>query len=136
MSRDDSRQTQTNKKSSQKSRFNVIRAYTCEEPANDITVLTLSDHEKVQKEIDDYVSIDGTKCGKIVIIPWWTKHKDRFPLLHKVAMLIHSIPASSGKIESNFSVASFVLDGRRWRLQPNKLEHILLCNNNQDLLNK
>jgi hypothetical protein len=54
---------------------------------------------KMSQEIDD----------KVNAFQWWWKRKEQFPVLHKVALHILSIPASSAVVERAFSQARTVV---------------------------
>lgn len=86
----------------------------------------------ISEEVEEYAQI---KINKMIDDPleWWRDHKEKLPLHASVAREIFSIPAGSASVENNFSVAGLILSDRRKRLDPHKLESMLICRGNRDL---
>lgn len=57
---------------------------------------------------------------------WWFEHKSEFPMLSRLAIGIHAIPASSTSSERAFSDSGSVLTERRVSLKPDSVEDILI----------
>lgn len=57
---------------------------------------------------------------------WWFEHKSEFPVLSKIGIAIHAVPASSTSSERAFSDSGSVLTERRVNLKPESVEDILI----------
>lgn len=68
------------------------------------------------------------------VLAFWRKHAVDFPRLAGVAKAILSIPATSAKAESAFSVAGCLIRSRRASLAPHKVQKVLFIHDNYDLL--
>lgn len=87
----------------------------------------------VEKEISVYENLEMAqkKCN---LLEWWHLRRTIIPNLYTLAILVHSIPASSASVESSFSIAAQVVTPQRTRLKPERIECLLLAKNNTDLL--
>lgn len=83
-------------------------------------------------EVDSYVNLRWIPDEKIDLFNWWIERKSMFPNLFKLALKIHSIPASSMQSERTFSKSGFIVNNRRSRLNPNTVENLVLLNKNFD----
>ena len=64
-------------------------------------------------------------------LTFWHKHKKELPTLYKVAMKVHSVPATSAPIERVFSHGGVIMRPHRGRLLDSTLSNLvfLKCNN-------
>ncbi|KAF0299882.1 Transposable element Hobo transposase [Amphibalanus amphitrite] len=79
------------------------------------------------------------KSGKDVksgaeLLKYWKNKASSLPCLSEVARKLHGVPASSAKAERTFSQAGRVIENRRARLHPRKVDDLLLATDNADLL--
>lgn len=92
----------------------------------------LSDYFDDDYDVDEVEMYIGQKIGsgEIDLLKWWDDHKESYPKLHRIAMFIHSIPATSAPSERKFSLAGNVLSCLRSSLDPMKVENLLLLHSN------
>lgn len=76
----------------------------------------------VQTEITAYWNALATGSPVQNSIEFWSQEKAHYRKLYEIAMDILGVPATSAPLESYFSQASAVLDGRRYRLSEKSLE--------------
>ena len=67
-------------------------------------------------------------------LEWWRHHEAQFPLLSKIVKVVFPIPAASSKSEQVFSVAGNVVTPKRARLNPEKVEDLVVVKCNLRLL--
>uniref|UniRef100_A0A3Q1GY77 HAT C-terminal dimerisation domain-containing protein n=1 Tax=Acanthochromis polyacanthus TaxID=80966 RepID=A0A3Q1GY77_9TELE len=65
---------------------------------------------------------------------FWTKNRDRFPQLHKLALKVLTVPASSAPVERVFSRGGIIMRPHRARLGHKMLQSLMLLKCNQALL--
>ena len=68
------------------------------------------------------------------ILEWWSKHQAILPLLSYMARVLFAVPASSSKSERVFSVAGNVVTAKRARLDPEKVEDLVILKTNVPIL--
>ena len=56
------------------------------------------------------------------ILSWWKDQRDRFPMLARMAINVHSIPSMSSEPERVFSGAKHTISDERASLKPNTIE--------------
>lgn len=83
-------------------------------------------------EVEMYVAFKVSSTTEIDLLKWWTDHRESFPKLHKIAMFIHAIPATSAPSERKFSIAGKILNCLRSSLDPGKVEDLLFLHSNSD----
>lgn len=69
---------------------------------------------------------------KTNVFDWWIQRKTMFPNLFKLALKMHSIPASSMQSERTFSRGGMTINDRRTNLDPQTVEDLLMLNKNFD----
>ena len=90
----------------------------------------------------EYLSYIGDQTGNKLstsgseLLLYWKGRATTTPYLAAVARKVHAVPASSAKAERTFSEAGQVVEKRRTRLHPRKVDDLLLAKDNEDLLNK
>lgn len=87
----------------------------------------------------EYAAYFLDKSGKDVksgaeLLQYWRKKESSLPCLAAVARKVHGVPASSAKAERTFSEAGRLIEKRRTRLHPRKVDDILVARDNMDLL--
>lgn len=87
----------------------------------------------IETELNAYRSAT-VKKDNFDLLSWWAKHKTMFPNLFKIAMYIHSIPATSAGAERSFSLASNHITDKRSNLKPSTVDAMVFLNNNRDYL--
>lgn len=87
-----------------------------------------TEREHEWDEIDSYISMRWVPDGQVDLFSWWLSRKDVFPQLSKVAIGIHSIPASSMQSERHFSRCGITITDRRNRICPTTLEDVMILN--------
>lgn len=83
-------------------------------------------------EVDSYVNLRWIPDEKIDVFSWWIDRKSMFPNLFKIALKMHSIPASSMQSERTFSRSGMIINDRRSSLNPKTVEDLMLLNKNFD----
>lgn len=93
----------------------------------DSTISTyMDDNSSLLDEVHEYISLKCIPDEKLNLINWWQDRKELFPTLSKLALWIHSIPASSIPSERKFSTAGSILIEKRANLKPDSVENIML----------
>jgi len=80
-----------------------------------------------------YENLEYAKKGTD-ILEWWSNYETNMPILAKFAMKYLAIPASSIKSERTFSTGSLVVDQKRTSLNVDKVEALIICKENMQLL--
>ena len=93
----------------------------------ELQLTELAKEMKVYEEIPD--SEEG--CN---ILEWWKNHQEVLPLLSYLARAVFAIPAASSKSERVFSTAGLVVTPLRNRLDPEKVEDLIMIKQNKKLL--
>ena len=75
---------------------------------------------------DELSSVDQLEWGK--------HHETQFPLLAKLVKVVFPVPAASSKSEQVSSVAGNVVTPKRAKLNPEKVEDLVVVNCNLRLL--
>lgn len=83
-------------------------------------------------EVDIYMNMQWVAQEKMNVFNWWIERKSAFPNLFKLAIKMHSIPASSMQSERTFSKSGFTFNDRRSNLNPETVEDLILLNKNYD----
>ena len=96
-----------------------------------------------QDELVSYInSTIGINTSPINFDLWnfWHQNKSRWPTLHKIAMKIFHIPASSASSERQFSKAKRIIGCLRLAMSPQKLEdQVIVASNSsiaEEIINK
>ena len=80
-------------------------------------------------EFDRYLrSVASPECD---LLRWWRKHADAYPHCAAVARRFLAIPASSAASERLFSATGRIVDKRRSRLLPERVESLVFLNRNK-----
>jgi hypothetical protein len=85
------------------------------------------------KEMKLYEEIEDSEEG-CDMLAWWKDHQDVLPLLSYLARVVLAIPAASSKSERLFSTAGLVVTPLRNRLDPEKVEDLIMIKLNKKLL--
>lgn len=88
--------------------------------------------EDVLDEVDVYLNLQWVPEENINVFQWWTQRRTMFQNLSKVALKMHSIPASSLQSERTFSLGGLTISDRRSNLNPTTVEDLILLNKNYD----
>ena len=88
---------------------------------------------KLVKEMKAYEEVEDAEEGSD-LLEWWKNHQAQFPLLSYMARVVFAVPASSSKSERVFSAAGLVVTPLRNRLDPEKVEDLLMIKLNNNLL--
>ncbi|GAB0089483.1 zinc finger BED domain-containing protein 1-like [Sergentomyia squamirostris] len=83
-----------------------------------------------------YKNFEVPQHANLDLISWWNDHQNFFPKLHSIAMRIHAIPATSTPSERLFSQAGNLITDKRSRIDPEKVDDILVLKSNWDLTTK
>lgn len=83
-------------------------------------------------EVDMYINVQFIPTENVNVFDWWIERKNMFPNLFKIALTIHTIPASSLQSERNFSRGGMTVTDRRTNLDPQSVEHLIMLNKNFD----
>lgn len=77
-------------------------------------------------EILDYLQYRIVGNTEQDIVDWWATKKDEFPRLSRLALALHSIPASSIPSERLFSKSGHLINEKRTCLKPSTVENALI----------
>lgn len=92
---------------------------------------------------DDIVAAFGVICAyedreplDVNVLEYW--HNKRFsnPILHKLAMVVHAVPATQVSVERCFSILKFILNDYRASMRPDTLENLMLLRLNSRVIKK
>lgn len=88
----------------------------------------LNAKENPESEVNRY-------CGEIVemtenfnLMEWWQTNQTKYPRLSKLALQLHSMPASSAAAERSFSLAGNIISEKRNRLGKDSVDSLLFLN--------
>ena len=90
-------------------------------------------HQKtspIRKEMERYENF-STAPKTVNILGWWKRMANALPILSEFARSVLAIPASSAKSERVFSRGSNIVTIKRTRLNPKKVEEILVIGENK-----
>lgn len=90
-------------------------------------------HQKIssiRKEMDRYESF-ALASKETRVLDWWKKMANALPILSEMARSVLAIPASSAKSERAFSKGGNVVTRKRTRLNPRKVEKIVVIQENR-----
>lgn len=90
-------------------------------------------HQKtsaIRKEMERYENF-STAAKTVNILKWWKRMANALPILSEFARSVLAIPASSAKSERVFSRGSNIVTIKRTRLNPKKVEEILVIGENK-----
>ncbi len=92
----------------------------------------------VSNEIQKYQSDKGLGLqkdgGYNCPLEWWRVHCSDYPHIWKVAERILAIPATSAPSERVFSAAANIVDKKRVRLKPEKVDILVFLRGNKDFV--
>lgn len=81
-------------------------------------------------EVDIYINMQYIPDESINVFDWWIERKTIIPNLFKIAMKIHSTPASSMQSERTFSRSGMTISSHRTNLDPRTVENLMILNKN------
>lgn len=70
---------------------------------------------------------------KDAIMDFWNSNKEQFPLIYRLACIIHAIPAGQCFEERNFSSFSYIRNAKRTKLNPTNVKNILTVRLNKEI---
>jgi hypothetical protein len=85
--------------------------------------------DSIDMEIQEYTNLKIIDKS-LDLLSWWKDHKTKFPYLYQAHVFINSIPASSAASERAFSLAGNIVTEKRTRLDPEKLNSMVLSRSN------
>ena len=80
-------------------------------------------------EFERYLGVTSTPESDL--LSWWKEHQDVYPNCASVARRYHVIPASSAASERLFSATGRLVDKKRSRLLPERVESLVFLNRNK-----
>ena len=95
----------------------------------DATLPLLSPEQKVQREIETYLSTPRIDM-EADPLAWWRHNCKVFPLLSKLARKYLSVCATSSPSERLFSSSGHIVNSLRGNLNPEKVNMLVFLNNN------
>lgn len=81
--------------------------------------------------LEKYEKIDR-QHHKTDILEFWNERRDLHPEIYELASIIHSIPPTQSTVERSFSILGYILDSRRTKLSPSRVEDIMMINLNRE----
>ena len=98
----------------------------------DPAAMLITSKEMVDDEFRRYLAAESTNWRVNNVMEWWSTNEGHFPNIAKMALKYLGIPASSTPSERVFLQLKIILDRKRWRMDADRLERILLlrCNKN------
>lgn len=70
---------------------------------------------------------------KFNVFDFWRERKEEFPLLYKLATIVHSVQAGQCAVERDFSAFACARDSRRCKQRPKNLSNILMIRLNPEV---
>lgn len=89
---------------------------------------SIKNPETPEEEFDKYCKELVDMDDNFHLMEWWRNNQVKYPMLSKLAIQIHSIPASSAAAERSFSLAGNLITEKRNRLQPRSVDGLLFLN--------
>lgn len=86
-------------------------------------------------KLNEFENVEAVTMS-VSVLQFWEENKLRFPELHKLAKIVHSVPAAQASCERAFSIVSFVYSRYRTALTENHLHDILMAKFNKDLFHQ
>lgn len=112
---------------------------TVHQASTSIVSLLLNKHIKVDQQMstlgEELSRFHNLTHSDDNILSFWKKNEINFPKLAKIAKVVLSIPMSSAKSESAFSIAGGLIRKRRASLTPFRAEKLLFIHDNYDIIN-
>lgn len=91
---------------------------------------------------DDIVAAFGVICSyqdrqplDTNVLEYWHAKRYSNPILYKLAVVVHAVPATQVSVERCFSVLKFILNDYRSCMRPDTLENLMLLKLNAGLKN-
>ena len=81
--------------------------------------------ERLMDEFKEYMSLPMTNWRVNNVMEWWSDNEEKFPNIAKLARKYLAIPASSAPSERVFSQMKIIVERKRWRMDPERLESVL-----------
>lgn len=78
----------------------------------------------------------GRLDPSVSVLDFWEEKRFVYPEIHLLSTVFNGIPPTESKNERDFSTLSFIFNDKRYRLDPDLLENILLIKLNKDLVYK
>ena len=66
------------------------------------------------------------------VMEWWSEKEEKFPNIAKLAHKYLVIPVSSAPSERVLSQMKLIVERKRWRMDPARLESVLFLRCNKD----
>lgn len=108
------------------------------QPSTSVVSMLLNKHIKVEQQMgtleEELARFQNISDCEADILSFWRKNEANFPKLAKVAKVLLSIPMSSAKAESAFSIAGSLIRKRRASLTPFRAEKLLFIHDNYDVI--
>lgn len=99
--------------------------------------------ENQQIREDDVVAAFGVICGfedrkplDINVLEYWHNKRYSNPILHKLAIVVHGVPATQVSVERCFSILRFILSDYRASMNADTLENLMLLRLNSMVIKK
>jgi hypothetical protein len=86
------------------------------------------DISNVDSEINAYVKEKNSWTSTMCELEWWFENKNKYKNLYEVVQKLFCIPATSAASERSFSHAGNFLSDKRVRMNPEKLNKVLILN--------
>lgn len=80
-------------------------------------------HDEIHRYLEKDVFVKEDE--ELDLCKWWKQHQKRFPQLHKIFIKYMCVPASVGTSETKFSLGAYLMNEKRVRLAPKKVDDIL-----------
>ena len=88
--------------------------------------------EKLTDEFRHYMAVPVTNWRVNNVMQWWGENEEKFPNVSKLARKYLAIPASSAPSERVFSQLKLIVERKRWRMDPARIESVLFLRCNKD----
>lgn len=86
-----------------------------------LTTLAQSQSQSIEKYHPQRI-VDNS----INVLTYWNTRSSEFPMLYKIAFIIHGVPATQVSVERAISALNFIFSDRRNRLSSEHIQQILL----------
>lgn len=115
--------------------LNMANNDVIEELKPSASVLANALNQTTLNEIESYLQDNKEKIDEnFDVLKWWNLNRKRYPVLYEIAIQIFTVPSSSAYSEREFSCAGSIVTDKRSRLDPGKVEDILMLKKKFNLI--
>lgn len=87
-----------------------------------------SNSSSLESELQRFGQLNGN--GDENVLDFWKKNEFSFPMMANIAKIVLSIPLTTSKSESAFSISGCLMQSRRASIEPFRAEKVLFVHDN------